>query len=773
MADLVQERLDSMVVDLKDLFDKGIFTESEIKAIVDRRRQSEYLLRRKKARKVDFLRYAEAEMALERLRSIRQEKAMEGRLVGVQREKFEKFLNRQKQSMVQAQQDTVNRKRKSIEDGNTGTKTKLGRSSGDASIIRNIHLIFVRMKRKWKSDVALHLAHADFAKRSRSFQRLGSIYAEALQILPKSAILWIEAASHEFFGYVSEEDDINGGKGSNYTGGSVHAARVLLQRGLRVNPRSEDLWVQYFALEFHFIQKMRGRREILKIDSFQADRSTRMLSDDPLPPDDTKFFEGSIPTVVYNNAIKTIPDNVSFRLKFLDVCKQFPDTDMVQQIIVQSIDRDFGENPDAWIAQARFALVRPNLLSKIESDGSPDSTERADFVGFLMANDNCDEETHSEQSHEDTSLEESSNRTRKSQGNLEENDTLMNPACVVKTPMKTEKVAVDPVDVSCTILSEASSKIRTSAMLCKCMEFLLELFNIKEFNTKRKRSKLVQCYESLEEKVDSYKIESSEIVHWRARLLSEIGRRDDAIQLLLRNTSDKALYSGVSKLWLLLVDLMQHSSAWDSSEASQEHKFKSFSDTLPILRRAMQRIPVYDPNYIRLQGALFDSLLVIKSKSDLSADRELKDLFQGILLSCSRQNLSIRNGQGTDLADFACDLCLKYMQLSLISGGPTSARVTYSMIIFQFLTNLSFAISSEKLMYFFQSCLQLEKSVAQHKNATSKEKVTARLRRMYDSIGLFLKQHVEVHENAQVYLTKIQQLQHKDLGHYTTKISNY
>jgi hypothetical protein len=69
-----------MVLDLKDLSDKGILTESEITVIFDRRRQSEYLLRRKKAQKVIFLRYVEAEMNLERLQFILQTKTMQSRL---------------------------------------------------------------------------------------------------------------------------------------------------------------------------------------------------------------------------------------------------------------------------------------------------------------------------------------------------------------------------------------------------------------------------------------------------------------------------------------------------------------------------------------------------------------------------------------------------------------------------------------------------------------------------------------------------------------------
>jgi len=71
MAEHVQAALDQMVVPLRDLLDRQIFTHKEIKSIVDRRRSSEYLLRRIAARKADFLRYIEAEQLLERLRQLR------------------------------------------------------------------------------------------------------------------------------------------------------------------------------------------------------------------------------------------------------------------------------------------------------------------------------------------------------------------------------------------------------------------------------------------------------------------------------------------------------------------------------------------------------------------------------------------------------------------------------------------------------------------------------------------------------------------------------
>ncbi len=92
----------------------------------------------------------------------------------------------------------------------------------------------------------------------------------------------------------------------------------------------------------------------------------------------------------------------------------------------------------------------------------------------------------------------------------------MNMASVVKISKAKAKGALDPVKVACTILKEAASWIKTSDMLCNCMEFLLELINSKEFGTKRKQAILVRCYEMLEDKLDSYNIQSSDVVHWRA-----------------------------------------------------------------------------------------------------------------------------------------------------------------------------------------------------------------------------------------------------------------
>ena len=56
MADTVRYHMEAMVPELEDLQRKGYFTRAELKAIVKRREEFEYLLKRKAALKQDYLR---------------------------------------------------------------------------------------------------------------------------------------------------------------------------------------------------------------------------------------------------------------------------------------------------------------------------------------------------------------------------------------------------------------------------------------------------------------------------------------------------------------------------------------------------------------------------------------------------------------------------------------------------------------------------------------------------------------------------------------------
>ena len=325
MAEQVQAVLDSMVAPLKDLMDREIFSPTEIQAIVQRRRESEYLLRRRVARKADFLRYIEAEELLEELRKLRTQQK--------QRD------HRQSVKYNYNEQDDDE-----DENGKAKIKKQEEKHIGDVHILQLIHLLFARAIRKFRSDLSLHLLHVDTCKRHLSWTKLSKVYAEALQIFPSQEGLWIEAASHEFFDGPRK---------------SIRNARILMQRGVRKLARtSHNLWVEYFSLELHYAQTLRGRRQIL-LHGGRGGDDKEAETDPKEEKDDTEVSDYKIATIVYKNAIQSIPDSIEFRLRFLDTCRKFPDTQPLMNMIQEQIQRDFGsQRPDAWIARAVYEAER-------------------------------------------------------------------------------------------------------------------------------------------------------------------------------------------------------------------------------------------------------------------------------------------------------------------------------------------------------------------------------------------------------------------------------
>lgn len=198
----VQFQQEQMLAELKDLVQRGLFTETEVKHIMRKRTQFENALVRRIARKADFLRYAAYEMNLEQLRRKRLDR-----------------LDLPK------------------------SKTTIS----DYALVRRQFHIFERALRKFKADVGLWIQYIQVAKRAGARGLVGRITARALQLHPNVPSLYVVAASHEL------------------SHASPSAARALLQRGLRLNAHSVDLWREYVRMELHFIEGMRRRWNILGI----------------------------------------------------------------------------------------------------------------------------------------------------------------------------------------------------------------------------------------------------------------------------------------------------------------------------------------------------------------------------------------------------------------------------------------------------------------------------------------------------------------------------
>jgi U3 small nucleolar RNA-associated protein 6 len=219
MAEDVQHQLEYMIPELRDLEERGIFNEIEIKSIVKRRTDFEYKLKRRISRKEDFLRYIEYEMNLERLRIKRKERT------------------------------------KSLESNH---KTSISDFSG----VKRITLLFEKMCKKFHKDLELWIEYIRFAKETKSNKIMNKVIAKAIQHHPREPVVWQMAASYEW-----EQN------------GNMVASRSLFQRGLRFNNDSVELWLSYLKFEILFILKLLERRKALGISDFDEYKNQQSVFD--------------------------------------------------------------------------------------------------------------------------------------------------------------------------------------------------------------------------------------------------------------------------------------------------------------------------------------------------------------------------------------------------------------------------------------------------------------------------------------------------------------
>ena len=200
MADDVRRALEEMVPELEDMEDRGYFSKSEIKQIIQKRQNFEYNLRRRAALQSDFLRYIDYENNLERLRQLRK-----------------------KQRVIEGA-DTL----------------------ADHCIVRRTHFIYERACRKFRGDLSLWSRWIEFCKQSKSTRQMSRVLTRALQLHSTCASLWTYAAAWEF----------------DHNANAV-AARALMQRGLRMCKESPRIWHEYFKMELLYAARLVARRKVL------------------------------------------------------------------------------------------------------------------------------------------------------------------------------------------------------------------------------------------------------------------------------------------------------------------------------------------------------------------------------------------------------------------------------------------------------------------------------------------------------------------------------
>ncbi|KTW28431.1 hypothetical protein T552_01692 [Pneumocystis carinii B80] len=210
MAEKAEYFLEQSFPEIVDLQRKLIFTSVEIKSIIKRRTEFEYALARRIVKKEDFLKYIEYEMNLEALR------------------------------------------KKRIKRLNIKGKPTISDWGG----VRRIFFLFERATQKFHGDEDLWLQYIRYAQHEKSTKLLGKVISKALQFHPTKPKLWIFAGYHEL----------------NWNG-NISAARTLMQRGIRLNMYSSELWLEYCKMELIYIIKLHTRQKILGISELNNDKN--------------------------------------------------------------------------------------------------------------------------------------------------------------------------------------------------------------------------------------------------------------------------------------------------------------------------------------------------------------------------------------------------------------------------------------------------------------------------------------------------------------------
>ncbi|KAJ3089957.1 U3 snoRNP protein [Quaeritorhiza haematococci] len=269
MGDSVHYHLERMLPELKDLEEKGIFSKTEIKSIVKQRTSFEYALHRRISKKSDFLRYIEYEINLERLR------------------------RKRKKRLGLDQTATKSDKKDNTKSGPVVTVS-------DFSLVKRIHSLYQKTLKKFGGDEALWVQYFEWCKSVGSSKALGRNFAKAIQLHPTKPTFWIAAASYEF----SENNNIT-------------SSRVLLQRGIRINPECTKLWIEYFKLELLWVEKIKLRRKVLfggnsgvgagstKMDVEEKEKESADMDDDDEENEDDEESGNGVNVVVPQLQVET------------------------------------------------------------------------------------------------------------------------------------------------------------------------------------------------------------------------------------------------------------------------------------------------------------------------------------------------------------------------------------------------------------------------------------------------------------------------------------
>ncbi|KAF8444319.1 U3 small nucleolar RNA-associated protein 6-domain-containing protein [Terfezia claveryi] len=224
---------------------------------------------------------------------------------------------------------------------------------------RKIFFVLDRATRKFHGDIGLWMQYIEFAKKEGASKVLLKVFASALKLHPMRAELWIYAARHAM--------DENG---------DMTEARSFMQRGLRFNKGSRQLWLEYTKLELVYVAKIITRRLLLGIDGLVEAQQQRIedenmmelpiitaeeanlrlnngsdIDNSPLNNiENNSALNGTIPLAVFDAAVQEISNDVEFVFSFFNLFGTFPNLPCLSKLLDHVISHALSTYPTSPLA---------------------------------------------------------------------------------------------------------------------------------------------------------------------------------------------------------------------------------------------------------------------------------------------------------------------------------------------------------------------------------------------------------------------------------------
>lgn len=199
MAEVVQLHIEDLLAGFKCLEDETVFSSEEIQTIVRNIQNHEYKLQRSVKEKETNLKY------INYLQCVLQ--------------------------LVQKRYDQMN---------------VVANEEVRHMLIKKIKTEFRKLRDKHQRDVRIWMSFINFCKRNNHKDYVGKLYHRMLQVLPDKPELWISSAK-----WFLEEQN------------SWDLARNAFKTGLRFNPESTDLYIEFFRFELLYIEIILKRKQML------------------------------------------------------------------------------------------------------------------------------------------------------------------------------------------------------------------------------------------------------------------------------------------------------------------------------------------------------------------------------------------------------------------------------------------------------------------------------------------------------------------------------